>query len=223
MREVGHGLWEQHQDLKLAGANLGTRMNIAETESGLFVHSPIRLTPQIQEDLKKVGVPQQVIAPNLFHHMFVGDYLEAYPGSAFYTIPELAKRRQDLANPIMIEDGAEYPWSQELDHFVFHGGRWFKEVIFLHKPSKTLILTDFAFNLHDTGNRLVNYVLKLTRSFERFGQTALEKLLIRDRQALRRAYDQIMTWDFDRISVTHGLQVEQDGKRIFAEGMAREL
>ena len=223
MHEVGNGLWEAYQDLRLVGANLGTRMNVVKTPDGLCVHSPIKLTDEVRASLAAIGEVKYVIAPNVFHHIYVGAYLRDFPEAKFYTIPQLAKKRPDLSNPIMIRDGETYPWSQELDHFVFRGGKFFAEAVFFHRASRTLVLTDFAFNIHDTGSRLANFMLKVTKSFKRFGQTGLEKLLIRDRKALRAAVDRIQQWDFDRISVTHGLQVESDGKRVFTEGMAREL
>lgn len=224
LHEVGDGLWEQHQDLTVFGANIGTRMNLMKTQNGLCIHSPIQLTAEIKSAIEDLGLPvTQVIAPNLFHHMFVKDYLEQFPTARFYTIPDLAKRRPDLTEPIMIEEGSDQPWSKEVEHFIFRGGRWFQEVIFFHKASQTLILTDFAFNLHDTGSWIFNGMLKLSGCYGRFGQTALERLLIRDKPKLKEACERILQWDFRRISVAHGPQVEERAREVFLEGLSREV
>ena len=40
------------------------------------------------------------------------------------------------------------------------------------------------------------------------------RLLIRDRGAARRSLDEILRWDFDRVIVTHGIVLQQSGKRV---------
>jgi hypothetical protein len=222
-KNTGPQLWELKQDFRILGSNLGACMNIVETANGLLVHSPVGLTKAVGDSIKSIGTPRFIIAPNLFHHLHVNDYLANFSNCKLYTAPGLIKRRPDLKDAEVIEDNKEYLWSDEIDHFVFRGGRMFIEVIFYHKKSKTLILTDFAFNIHDTGSWFSNLLLKASGSLGQFGQTFLEKLLIRDRQALKDAYEKIMQWDFQRISVTHGLQVETNAKEVFKKGIEKEL
>ena len=81
MRNVGHGLWELEQDFKVGGANLGGTMNVIKTSGGLFVHSPLKIDDSIRQSISDIGQPKYVVAPNLFHHMFVGHYLDEYDGS----------------------------------------------------------------------------------------------------------------------------------------------
>lgn len=223
IQPFGEGIWTAAVPLRIAGAKLGARMTIVRGTTGLLLHSPIALTEPIREQLRLLENPQAIVAPNLYHHMFVKPYLEAYPEANFYTIPELSKRRPDLGQPLMITDDSIYPWSEDLDHFVFRGGRWFCEAIFFHRVSKTLILTDFAFNIYDTENWLVNFILKAGKSLGRFGQTPLERLLIRDRKALRQACDRIMAWNFENITLAHGEPIRQNARDVFWNALKREF
>ena len=219
LRQVQQGIWEVAEDQRILGSNLGVRANIIKTNDGFVIHSPIELRDSLKNEIDSLGSVSGLIAPNLYHHMYVRRYLAAYPDTRLYVLPALLKKRSDLTGAISVEDGVSYPWSEDLDHFTFIGGRWFQELIFFHWRSKTLILTDFAFNIQDTGSRIGNFLLKIDGSLGRFGQTGMERLLIRDRKALRAAYERIMAWDFERISVTHGEQIENNAKEIFTAGL----
>ena len=41
--------------------------------------------------------------------------------------------------------------------------------------------------------------------------------MIRDKKALKVSLDEILAWDFERVSVTHKDLIERDGKEIVSE------
>jgi hypothetical protein len=45
----------------------------------LFLHSPILLDPETRAALDEIGAVREIVAPSKAHHLFVGEYLKAYP------------------------------------------------------------------------------------------------------------------------------------------------
>jgi hypothetical protein len=63
--------------------------------------------------------------------------------------------------------------------------------------------------------------MRLLRSYDRFGPSRLDPLLVRDRQAARESLEHILTWDFDRIVVAHGDDIlETGGQEALRSGYA---
>jgi hypothetical protein len=64
--------------------------------SSLFVISPIQLTPDIQADVARLGAAKYLVSPNHLHHLYLGDWSQAYPDAKVYASPRLASKRKDL-------------------------------------------------------------------------------------------------------------------------------
>ena len=64
--ETDAGLWTFHQRLAVMGAEIGMRMTVVRLSDGaLLVHSPIRLTRDLEQVLASLGRVEHVLAPNL--------------------------------------------------------------------------------------------------------------------------------------------------------------
>jgi glyoxylase-like metal-dependent hydrolase (beta-lactamase superfamily II) len=62
--------------------------------------------------------------------------------------------------------------------------------------------------------------MRLLRSYDRFGPSRLDPLLIRDRRQARESLERILAWDFDRIVVAHGDVLERGGRQALRDGYA---
>lgn len=112
-----------------------------------------------------------------------------------------------------------------------------KELVFCHKPERTLIQADLIFNLpadeqySKTGESASSGLLtKLFSSFQNTkGTAALQKRFIwyvasgGDRDAFTRSIRRIDSWDFDRIIPCHGDVIETAGKDIFRKVLVWHL
>ena len=83
--------------------------------------------------------------------------------------------------------------------------------MFLHRASRTLLLTDISFNLRNVDSATARFLLGLLGAYGHFGPSRLGRSLMRDRAAVRKSIDRILRWDFDRVTVTHGEIVETGG------------
>src|SRR4051794_3156958 len=102
--EPDQGLWTFHQSLSVLGAEIGTRMTIVRLEDrSLLVHSPIRLTADLERRIASLGDVQHVLAPNLDHYFFVPDFKDRYPKACFYAAPGVAPKLPQLRFDALLE------------------------------------------------------------------------------------------------------------------------
>jgi hypothetical protein len=221
LRQITPDLWVADRPLKLAVGDIGTRMTIIRLNDGsLFLHSPVRLDAETRQALDAVGPVRWVIAPSKVHHFFVPDYAAAYPEARLYAAPGLPEKRTDVRFDAVLTDEPPEAWRGQIEQHVFGGAPSINEVVFFHPPTRTLILTDLAFNVatgNTAGARLFYW---LVGAAGRFGPHRVVRLIIRDRHAARASVERILQWDFDRVTVTHGAVLETGGRERFATAFA---
>ncbi len=215
------GLWVAPGIVRFLGSEIDTRMTVVALEDGgLWLHSPVALDPALKAVLDPIGPVAHVLAPCKFHHLGVGDYVEAYPDARIYAAPGLPKRRRDLHFHEVLSDEAPSAWSNEIDQLVFWGLPFLNEVVFCHRPSRTLVVTDLLFNVQEARSWPLRLFFRLDGAYRKFGLTRLTKLLIRDPAQARADVERILGWDFDRIILTHGEIIETGGKEAFRGAFA---
>lgn len=185
-----------------------------------------------------------LIAPDIEHHISLTPWHKEYPQAEVIAPHGLKEKREK--NPDT--KGLEYHHILEPNHgdsnapsrhisdefnnefnieYVY--GHVNREIVFLHKASKTLIEADLIFNLPATEqysrtdedptkgilNRLMNGMQTATGNNiwqKRFLWYALSRP---DRKAFTQSMERINDWDFDRIIPCHGDVIETGGKGVF--------
>lgn len=218
---LGPSLWVVRRPLKLIVGDIGTRMTIIRlADGGLFLHSPVHLDAELRQALDAIGTVQEVVAPSKVHHFFVGDYVKAYPDARAYGPPGLAEKRTDLRFDAIVSDDAPTAWRDEIEQHLFRGAPYLNEVVFFHRASRTLLLTDIAFNVAADKTQGARVFYWLVGAAGRFGPHRMVRRFMRDHRAARTSVDRILQWDFDRVVVTHGEVLESGGRQRFADAFA---
>jgi len=220
LERLSEGLWVNARPLRFFGVETGTRMTVVRLRGGgLFVHSPVSLEPGLRRAVDAFGTVKVLVAPSLFHHLFVGDWLAAYPSAIACACPGLDRKRPDLRWDRVLGDEPEREWRGEIDQ-VFFSARWFEnEVVFFHRSSRTLICADMLFNLAEHPSVLTRLVALLLANREP-GATWVERFLIPDRATARQQIDRMLAWDIDRIVLAHGALVASDGHEVLRRAYA---
>ena len=220
LERFAQDLWIAARPLRFLGVETGTRMSVVRLAGGgLFVHSPVSLDAPTRRAVEALGPVEAVVAPSLFHHLFVGEWMAAYPEAVFGACPGLARKRPDLCFGRELGDEPEPEWRGELDQ-VFFGGRSLEnEVAFFHRASRTLLSVDLLFNLPTHPSRLTRGVAWLIGN-RAPGPTFLERVLIRDRAAAREQVDRMLAWEIDRIVLSHGGLIQRDGREALRRAYA---
>jgi len=204
-------IWILPRPMRFFGVETGTRMTVVRLADGaLFIHSPVALDAALRAEIDALGPVKAIVAPSLFHHLFAGEWAAAYPQASLSACPGLEKKRSDLKWSRVLGDAPEAEWSGELDQ-VFFGARTMEnEVIFFHHKSKTIVSSDFMFNLatHPSAfTRAVAFLLGQRAP----GPTWLEHVMIRDRIAARAQMDRVVAWGAERVVLAHGEIITTNG------------
>lgn len=225
LTRLDRDIWEASRPLPLFVGDIGTRMTVIRLHDtdggdGLMVHSPVPLDQATRDALDRIGKVRWIVGPSMVHHFYLGDYVKAYPEAQLLGAPGLASKRHDLSFDMELGNGPTLPWGDELEQCLVEGAPMMNEVVFFHPASRTLVLTDLAFNVKSETRRGAGLFHWLVGSTDRFGPHRLIRLGIRDRRAAAKSLEQIMTWDFDRVTVTHGDILENGGKEAMKEAFA---
>ena len=96
-----------------------------------------------------------------------------------------------------------------------------REVLLLHRPSRTLVITDLCFNIQRSDSRIARAFFRANGMWQRFGPSRIIRALaVSDRAALRRSLEEVLHWDFERILPAHGDVIERGGPAAAARRVA---
>lgn len=223
--EIASDLWVASQPLRFIGLDLGSRMTVVRLPNReLVLISPIELSELDCQQLDQLGPVRHIIAPNLFHHLSVGSTHARYPEATVWGVEGLPQKRPDLTfDQLLTESGSfentlDYLPVKGFASILPQGIKLANETVFFHRPSRTLILTDTAFNFDQNDSLSIRLLAKAVGSYQKLKPSLLEKLGTRDKKAVAESIQQVLTWDFDRVIPGHGSIVETDGKAALRSG-----
>ncbi len=216
VNNIAENLWSLHYKLPLLGEYLGRNVTIIRLSSGeLVIHSTGPFSPEDVAAIHAVGKPAYLVEALTLHDTFAKEGRAAFPG-----IPYLAPEgfSETVGFPTETLHLAPEAWAGELDVLELAGKSSGKEFVFLHRPSRTLIVTDLLFNVESDaplGVRMASLLQVGTQHSP--GVPRPEKFMVEDQDAFAGSLDTIMHWDFDRVIVGHGEPIETGGKARLAE------
>ena len=221
LEQLDDDLWVASRPLPLWVGDVGTRMTVIRLGGGdLLLHSPVSLDPALREALDRIGRVRWVVGPSKVHHLFLGDYVRAYPSAELCGAPGLPEKRQDLRFQRILDAAPVADWGDQVLHHLFAGAPSVNEVVLLHRRSRSLLLTDFAFNVQPGERNQARIFHWLVGATGRFGPHRLLRAAIRDREAARASLATILAWDFDRVIVAHGDVLEHGGREALRAGFS---
>jgi len=127
----------------VAGFRYPTRMAVMRLAGGgLFVWSPTALDDALKAEIDALGPVRHVVAPNALHHLHIDSWRQACLEARFTAPPGLRGKRPDLRFDDDLADGSVHVWSADIDHVLVHGNLITTEVVFFHRASRTVLITD---------------------------------------------------------------------------------
>lgn len=191
-----------------------TRMSVIRCGGGLFLHSPTPLTPALRGEIERAGRPRWIVGPNRIHYWWIADWHAAFPRAAVYLAPgirEQARGRIDFAT-IALERRSGYPWDDDIATLPV-AGRYMTEIVFFHRPSRTLVLTDFIENFEPRKLGWLAWLLtRLGGAQHPHGSMPRDmRFTYADKTALKAAVETMIAWRPERILLAHGRWYQRDG------------
>ena len=164
----------------------------------------------MRQELDSLGTVRTIVSPNRFHFLCVGEYARAFPEARVYVAPEL--KLKDVKVSGVLSDEAEPLWRDVLDQTIFRGNKLEREAVFLHRASRTLILTDLCFNVRRFDTPLQRIAARLNGIGGGFAPSLLSRITTRDKRAARASLNRVLQWDFERVIMAHGEILENGGR-----------
>jgi hypothetical protein len=212
-RQYGEGLWTLDHPSKALSMPLGIRMTVVRLQDGgLWLHSPVPMTGADQRELEALGAVRYIVAPNLFHHLHAQAAKERFPQAKLLGAPGLPQKRNRLDFDGVLGSAPESGYAADLDQLLVAGMPRLNEVVFLHRASRTLIVTDFLFNVPNAAGPWMWLYFNLAAKLGEPCQTLIFKMVVKDKAAYRATLQTLRGWDFDRIVLSHGQMVPSGGK-----------
>jgi hypothetical protein len=191
-----------------------TRMTVIRLGAGLFLHSPTQLTPRLKLEIAATGRPCWIIGPSRIHYWWIPDWHTAFPEAAVYLAPRTKERagtHMDLDGRPLASDGG-YPWDAEMATLPV-AGRYMTEVVFFHRASRTLVLTDLIENFEPRrlGSYPLRWLVGIAGALDPDGSMPRDMRMTYPRATLRAAVETMIGWDPERVILAHGRWYERDG------------
>lgn len=219
---LGPGIWELERRLRVAGAVLPTRSTIIEIGAGelLVISAP----PPPWPDLRDLGAVSTVIAPNAFHYLHAEAFAQHVGTSNVLVAPGLPHRTGSLREAEELSANSLQEWREFLEFRVINPQRYLSEVLFFHPPSRTLILTDLAFNLTRLPRAYDRVAWRMFGVPKGFGVSRNARaFLLADEAHAKAVLRAAWSWPFDRIVVAHGDVIESEARATFKSAFAKYL
>lgn len=221
LQPIAEDLWVQDTNLRLPGGlRLPSRATIVRLPGRkLLLHSPLAIDDATAEELEALGEVAFVVAPSCLHWMFVRGAMERYPQARVFGAPGLEQKLGGLAFAHLPEtgriDGVDGVRVERIQ-----GAPAMTEHVFLHEPSRSLVVTDLMFNVHRCDSVGMRVVLRLVGAWDRTAQSAAWRWFVKDRAAAARSARRVLDLDFERVVVAHGDVVEDDARERTRRALA---
>lgn len=192
-----------------------TRMTVIRVGGDLFIHSPTILTRGLKTEVESLGRPRWIIGPNRIHYWWIPEWHRAFPDAGVYLAPKIREQSRGRIDfdAFTIDRENGYPWDETIATLPVESS-YMTEAVFFHRPSRTLILTDFIENFEPRKLGWFSRLLtKLGGAQDPNGSMPRDMRLTfsKRRDALKAAVETMIAWNPARIILAHGRWYEKDG------------
>jgi hypothetical protein len=186
----------------------------------MLLWSPVEPTEKLRSQIDGLGPVAHLVSPNRLHYVHIGAWKKLYPAATTWASPGVRERAQSQGVAMTFDadlsDAAEGAWTEALDQAVFRGSRFLEEVVFFHRPSRTLIVADLIENFEpEKLNAAMAITMRLLGATHPDGKANLNfRMTFVGRHDIAPASLARMTaWTPDKVIVAHGRCYEGDGER----------
>lgn len=226
LQHIGEEIWiYEGAIVSFYGFPFPTRMTVIKLRNGdLWIHSPEKINEDLKDELSNIGEVKYLVSPNKLHHLFLQEWVKEYPRAITYAAPSLSKKRKDIKFDVELSEMAENEWAEDISQTIFTGSPVLEEVVFFHRHSSTLILTDLIENFDQ--NRLNTWQRTLARFagiISPHGKTPIDwrfSFIFGSKQKARESLAQILEWHPDNVILSHGECIFGDGVDFLKESFS---
>lgn len=204
--------------VKMPLMKLPVRTVVVPVPNGSIMISPGSMLTADQ--LSRCGPVTDLVASNLYHCGGIQNALTVFPQARAWGVEGAAKKKPYIKWTNELTESS-WPFSEMLTGVTLNGMPSINEVVFVHKPSRSLIVTDLSFNMTAVSGFGAWFILSLFGTYKKFGVSSLFLKGIKDRSAFQSSIENLFAHDFDNIVVSHGELIRGGGKGILRQALMR--
>lgn len=205
-------------NLKMPLLLLPIKMTLVRLQTGVVLISPLPNIERFTTQINAFGKVTDIVAPNLYHNLGIPKASEIYPNARLWGAPGFRQKLPNINWHQEITSG-NWPYQQELAVIFIEGMPKMNEVVFIHRNSKTLVVTDLCFN-HIHGKGLGYWIIfNLFGTYKRFAVSKLFLKMVKDRKAFIKSVHMLLSEEFDKIVIPHGEIITNNGREKLQEAM----
>ncbi|MGE4132403.1 MAG: hypothetical protein AB7F86_12245 [Bdellovibrionales bacterium] len=179
---------------------LPVRSILVDGKKSILISPGSNLT---RAQLESCGSVDEIVGNNLFHCAGMAGAAAAFPKARVWGPVGAKVAKPDL--PWQAELTEEtWPYHEQLPMVVLKGMPKVQESVFVHRPSKTLIAADFAFNMTGPASFGSWLILHLFGTYKRFAVSKFYAKFVEDRGAFQQSLVRLFELDFDSMAMSHG-------------------
>ncbi|KAI5302430.1 hypothetical protein KEM56_000703 [Ascosphaera pollenicola] len=209
----------------------------------LAVFSPVAYTPSVEAKLNELGNRvRYLVAPDVEHHIFIHAWKDLYPSAEI--IGPHGLQEKWATNAATKDEKVDYVFTPQNkremkiqpefdDEFDYEyvDAHQNRELVFCHRPTRTLIEADLMFNLPaceqyskspenpqgSAAAKLMNRAGCAQANHNNWQRRFLWYAAIRDHTSGKESLGRIAQWDFQRLIPCHGDVIETAAKNTFLD------
>ncbi|MDI1448565.1 DUF4336 domain-containing protein [Polyangium sp. 6x1] len=219
---LAEDLWAAEHPVRMpGGVRMDTRMTVVRLPGEkLWIHSPIPIDDTLAAALAKLGTVSYLVAPNLYHNLFLGRASERFPEARVFAPPGLREKIPSLRIDEVLSGEAPAAWAGVFEQRHVAGAPQMEEVVFLHRPTKTLVVSDLVFNIERPEGLATKLVLTMMGTRGKLARSRMWTFITKDKAAWNASVREVLALDFDRLIMAHGEVVAEGAKdRVRAVGL----
>jgi len=204
------GLFFLDSTKKMPMMSLPVRTTVADLGEGVRVMIAPGSNLTLAE-LANAGPVTDLVAPSLFHCGGIPRAREAFPKARVWGPENAAEEKREIRWTNFL--GKEpWPYSEALKAIPLDGMPKIREWVFVHAPTKSLIVTDLCFNLTAARGAGSWMILNAFGTYRRLGMSRFFAGYIKDKMAFEKSLEHLFSHDFNRMVVSHGDTVENGAR-----------
>lgn len=216
--------------IRFYGVPFPTRMTVIRlSDGGVWVHSPIDSQKELLASVSSLGPVRYLIAPNWIHYAWLPEWQEHFPDASVFVSPGVVERAEKKGVRLDADHelGDEPPsdWTDEIDQRLADSG-WHREVVFFHRASKSLVLTDLIENLEASKMPWwTRPFLKMVGICDPHGGMPrdIAATFRRHPAHMKELVSDLIAWNPERIILAHGRWYQEEGTGELQRALARYL
>jgi hypothetical protein len=162
--------------------------------------------------VSRLGPVGHLVSSNFLHYAHIAAWKQRFPEATAWASPGVRERAAAQGIAVTFDDDLkdvpDPAWSDDIDQLIMRGTRVMREVVFFHRSSKTLILTDLIenFEAERVKKTIWRVALRAAGAMHPDGKAPIDMRMcfIGGHREARVSVEKMIAWSPERILVAHG-------------------